>query len=603
MRRVLFVGLGLLVACGKNERPPVLLNGGPDGGNIITVTGGTTLPDAGAECRAMGVQCDGQTPYQCAADGTRAYMDSCPRERPFCAPGIGCLACLPASSRCNPDRPEVPQRCADDGSRWLDQAACDAAMGQRCTEGRCGDPCQAPDGTQPYLGCDYWATATPNSQLYHGFAFAVALANPQSFPVTVQIRGGALTTPREERLEPGEARAVELPWVDDLVQFSRTYPGCSCEMNARCTGTAPQPARSRVARGGAYHLHATAPVAAYQFNPLTFETRTQGGMCVNSFTNDASLLLSERALTRRYIALTAPQFNPPGFSSLGGFIAVVAVTGETTSVTVQLPRNHGVTEAVNNTVQHDNLMPGDVALIVGSTPGDLSGAIIEASNPVAVFAGHDCTYIPRERPACDHLEEQVLPMETLGRDYVISELRDRSLGSVVRIVAPFDDTVVRFEPSSLSPPRRLAAREVIEFNGHGSFRLRSTRPLLVTQFMIGLGTGSANPDRAGDPALVQEVPVQQFRDRYDFLVPSTYTSNFVGLVVPRGARVLLDGNELTGATETLGAWYVLHAPVMPGRHHLRTAEGVPLGVKVYGTARYTSYMYPGGLDLRLLPPG
>ena len=102
---------------------------------------------------------------------------------------------------------------------------------------------------------------------------------------------------------------------------------------------------------------------------------------------------------------------------------------------------------------------------------------------------------------------------------------------------------------------------------------------------------------------MQEVPGQQLRDRYDCVVPSTYTSNFVVLVVPRGARVLLDGNELTGASEMLGAWYVLHAPVMPGRHHLRTAEGVPLGVKVYGTARYTSYMYPGGLDLRLLPPG
>ena len=62
MRRALLVLLGLLVACGKSERPPVFLHEGPDGGNFITVTGGTRLPDAGAECRAMGILCDGQTP-------------------------------------------------------------------------------------------------------------------------------------------------------------------------------------------------------------------------------------------------------------------------------------------------------------------------------------------------------------------------------------------------------------------------------------------------------------------------------------------------------------------------------------------------------------
>jgi hypothetical protein len=340
-------------------------------------------------------------------------------------------------------------------------------------------------------------------------------------------------------------------------------------------------------------------VAAYQFNPLTFQTTNASGTCLNSFTNDASLLLSQRSLTRRYLVLTAPNFVVQG-NVLGGFIAVVATTGESTSVTVRLPPRSGVIEAQDNVVRRENMAPGDVALIVGSQAGDLSGAVVEASNAVAVFAGHDCTFIPQGLPACDHLEEQVLPLETLGQDFVLSDLRDRDAPVVVRMVAARDDTLVRFDPATLSPPRRLAAGQVIELTVNDSFRVSANRPLQVAQLMTGLGMVRRG---AGDPALVTEVPTQQYRDRYDIFVPDTYTSNFLGVVAPRGARVLLDESPLTGDVESLGPWSVIHAAVTPGRHQLRTVEGVAFGVKVYGTALYTSYMYPGGLDLRLLTPG
>lgn len=590
----LLVGLALsILACGKTERPSVYQAPGRDAG-LSFVTDARALADAGPACVGDGLRCDGQTPYRCGADGSRTDLEACAGERPFCVQGIGCLRCPPTATRCDPDHPAVPQRCADDGSRWIDQSPCDESSGQRCVSGRCGDPCDVPDGAQQYLGCDYWATATPNSQLYRGFPFAVALANPQPYPVTVRITGGALDAPREVTLAPGAAEAVELPWVRELVQFSPTVPACACERPSMCSN--PVPARSALARGGAYQIRATAPVAAYQFNPLTFEARTPAGQCVNSYTNDASLLLAQRSLTRRYLVLTAPQFN-----RFGGFIAVVATTGESTAVTVRLPPRHGVVEASpEGIVRHDNLTPGDVAVIVGSETGDLSGAVVEASAPVAVFAGHDCTFVPHDRPACDHLEEQVLPLETLGRDFVVSDLRDRDAPTIVRIVASTADTAVRFEPPSVSGARVLGAGEVLDLTATESFRVRASRPLMVAQLMTGLGADGVG---AGDPAMVQEVPVQQFRDRYDFFVPSTYTTNFLGVVAPHGATPLLDDGPLLGEVERLGAWDVIHVRVMPGRHHLRTAEGVPLGVKVYGTARYTSYMYPGGLDLRVLTPG
>ena len=44
-------------------------------------------------------------------------------------------------------------------------------------------------------------------------------------------------------------------------------------------------------------------------------------------------------------------------------------------------------------------------------------------------------------------------------------------------------------------------------------------------------------------------------------------------------------------------------PIPAGAHRLRSDGARPFGVKVYGVARYTSYMYPGGLDLELITPG
>jgi hypothetical protein len=576
------LALASLTHCGPTERPPPVATLTPDAGPPIPAEA----------CTFAGVVCDGQTPYRCADSGGRTYLPSCTGARPFCVGG-GCVACPPAAVRCSPDRPAQPERCSDDGGGWTPQAACNEAAGERCTDGRCGDPCAVPDGARAYLGCEYWATQTPNSQLDPAFTFAVALANPQTFPVTVRISGGALDAEITQELSPGAVRAIALPWVQGLVQTSPSNRGCAPDAACRSW----PPASTATVVGGAYHVVSTAPVAAYQFNPLNFERA--GGF--SSYSNDASLLLSQRSLTTRYIVLTAPNWVPARGVVLGGFIAVTAVTGETTSVTIRLPPRAGVTGA-SGTVQRDNLTPGDVFVLVGDAEGDLSGSVVEASAPVAVFAGHDCTNVPQSRPACDHLEEQVAPLETLGRDFVVTPLIDRpNVQSVVRVVSPFEGATLRFDPPSVASSVRLAQGQVLQFQTALAFHMTASRPVLVAQIMAGQGDASAAA--GGDPAMVYEVPSQQFRDRYDLLVPDTYTSNFLGVVVPRGARTLLDGVELGAARTTLGAWDVLSTRVAPGAHQLRTVEGVPLGVKVYGTARFTSYMYPGGLDLQLLPPG
>jgi hypothetical protein len=140
------------------------------------------------------------------------------------------------------------------------------------------------------------------------------------------------------------------------------------------------------------------------------------------------------------------------------------------------------------------------------------------------------------------------------------------------------------------------------------------------QFMLGQGPAnpscpydpvtalplpSTDPNCMGDPAMVTEVPIEQFRRSYDFLVPSTYSRNVMNVVAPVGAQITLDGHPLSGSAVPIGNGYqVFFIPMTDGRHHIESARDEQrIGIKVYGIAAYTSYTYPGGLDLVPISPG
>jgi hypothetical protein len=363
-------------------------------------------------------------------------------------------------------------------------------------------------------------------------------------------------------------------------------------------------------------------------------------------------LLPTGSLTTHYTVVTYTNWQGPDdahmtTATFGGSVTVVGVaSGESgTRVTVRLTASvsagPGVT-ASGPGVRTFTLMQGDVLQLVASNPGeDLTGTVIEADLPVAVYTGHDCTQIPSGREACDHLEEQLLPSETWGKHYAVSQLRDRDEheSSVLRVVSQRDGNMLTFDGISAPAPcaGTLRAGQSCEFETSNSFQVTGSQPFLVMQYMRGQGPRpyinqltqqSCSLDQAatdpncvelcvppdnppnipqcmGDPAMVTEVPVEQFRTAYDFLVPETYVRNFVNVVMRDGVQVTLDGMPLSGTSDAAGTGYhVFFVPVSAGAHHIETTASDGFGIKVYGVAPYTSYMYPGGLDLmRIATPG
>lgn len=598
----------VLLAAACSQTPPVIVDDG-DGGFPPDDLGDVLLPgrDAGPlRCTPGQVLCSGNTQYTCDSDGQPVGQRDCPTGT-TCFMGVGCRVCMPGLSRCSPT-PGMQQHtetCAMDGSRWMPGAVCSDAEGLMCVGGRCVSRCDQAALGRSYLGCEYWATVTANSQLATSFQFAVVLSNPNPYAVQASITGGGLTMARGIQLAPGAVHTEVLPWVPELLQNNPTFVGCRAPGDPTCRGT--DPARSALRRNGAYRIRTNGPIAAYQFNPLTYQS-PQG---YASFTNDASLLLPQGVLTTRYTVSTLPNWaarSAAGTVYLGGFVSIVATTGESTTVTVrptaQIAVGNGVSPIAPGSTASFTLHQGDVLQLVGTGAGDLTGTTVTSNLPVAVFVGHDCTNVPSARPACDHLEEQLFPNETWGRDYIVSALRDRgALPSVVRIVSQADGNRITYDPPSARPAETLNAGQMVEFATNVPFRATGTRAFLVAQYMIGQGAFDPTNPGAGDPAMVLEVPVQQYRTSYDFLVPNTYPQNFINVVAPMGTALMLDNTPLRGSAMDVSGYTVYTLPVSAGAHRVRSTGGQAFGIKVYGIASYTSYMYPGGLDLQIITPG
>ena len=424
------------------------------------------------------------------------------------------------------------------------------------------------------FGYEFYAVPLSNTLLDRStFFYAVALCNPGSSTASATITGGALGSPVNVNVAAGTSVIVQLPWVTALQNATTTV---------RQTN-------------GAYRIVSTKPLSAYQYNPYDF---TRFGMF--SFTNDASLLLPVPALTGNYRVVAWPSFQ----TSAGMF--AIAATQDATQVTIAPSTNivpGGGLPATGGTITMNR---GDVIQIAVPQPGnasygpDPSGSLVTASKPVAVFGGHNATYIPATVGFADHLEEQLPPLETLRADMLVPRLLTPagvSRKQFVKVVGTQNSTTLAYDPVVAGGPVAVNAGQVVTFEVNTSFRLTASAPILVARFM----EGPIQPSEGGDPAMGLIVPFEQFRSSYSFVAPPNYTTNRLTVVAPTGTTVSLDGSPIPGASfAPVGAsGYSVADVVLPntvsGAHQISAAT--PIGITIYGYGTHTSYLYPGGTNL------
>jgi hypothetical protein len=489
--------------------------------------------------------------------------------------------------------------------------------------GATGDPttCAEAADRKSYLGCDFWPTVVANN-VWSIFDYAVVVANPGLEPVQVTVeRNGQVVS--AALVQPSGLAPLYLPWVPEL-------KGPDVD---NCGTASPLKATVR-ADGGAYHLVASKPVAVYQFNALEYQgvggplgkswSQCPGNQFCNgpngsgfigcySFSNDASLLLPTTALTGNYRITGLKGWAA---AKMGAYFAVTG-TADATTVTVNVG-THGkivagggiATTSAGAQVQF-MVNAGDVVEILGASGTDLSGSLVKASAPVQVIAGVPCIQSPIGTNACDHVEESVFPAETLGQHYFVTvptAPTGKAVGHVVRLYGNADGTSLSYPSGKpVGAPDTLAAGDVVDLGiVSDDFEILGTHEFAVGTFMLGAEKVDPNgsPQR-GDPSQSLSTAVEQFRTKYVFLAPGDYDMNFVDIVEPMGTKLVLDGGIVAIAPKAIGGtgFGVVRVPLGQGigGAHVLTASA-PVGIQVMGYGSYTSYQYPGGLDLKAIAP-
>jgi hypothetical protein len=257
------------------------------------------------------------------------------------------------------------------------------------------------------------------------------------------------------------------------------------------------------------------------------------------------------------------------------------------------------------------LNAGDVAQLVAGLGQvfDFSGSVVIADKPIQVIASNPCQYHPIDTYACDHEEETVFPAETLGKHYVVtmpSGPKTTPVSHLVRFYGNVDGTILEYKlQKPTGCPTIINAGEVVDCAiVVSNFEVSGNNPFGVGLFMLGGQmvdpAGYAAGISQGDPSQSLAVAVEQYRQKYVFLAPADYKTNFVDIISGADTKLTLDGNDVSGSLQPITgtAFFVGRVQLQPinGGVHTLTATR-PVGIQVLGYGDYTSFQYPGGLNL------
>ncbi len=479
--------------------------------------------------------------------------------------------------------------------------------------------CEEAKTSKSYVGCDYWPTVTPNA-VWSVFDYAVVVANTGAKDASVTVTGPNGVN-KQTSVPPGNLRKIYLPWVPALKG-----------PDADACGLAGGSLASTVVPNGAYHLVSSSPVIVYQFNALQYQPvggegpngspknwgSSPGASCSSgavpffSFSNDSSLLLPSTAMTGNYRVT-----GYPGSAAAAPALTVTATAPNTqitlalsTSATIVRSAAGAPVEAATSGQARLTLAnAGDVVQFIADFGKDFSGSLVQSDKPVQVIAALPCITIPSEFAACDHIEETVLPAETLGTRYVVAPptgTKGVAVGQVVRIYGNQDATELSYVPSRPARcPERINAGQTVDCGVVDTpFEVTGTKEFGVSTFLLG---ATVHNDVAGDPSQSNVAATEQFRTAYVFLAPNDYPILFADVTSPKDAKVEIDGAPVTEpwtpiAGSTFGVYRVtLSRNGRDGAHTL--SASTPVGLQVIGYGAYTSFQYPAGLNLlRIAPP-
>lgn len=498
--------------------------------------------------------------------------------------------CLPGDRRCTA---EAVEECAPTGLEWVagedcgNYGVCASCVDEPdCDQVRCATPCDVKGRVPSSEGCSFFATRLLEGDNTNGTrVHSVIVANPDPTRVAkVQLYKTKEGT--REEVEQGDP-------VDLAPGQANTF---ALDAEPIVTNT------SLLRAGGVFRVESDIPVVAYLHGPGN--GGENGG--------DASLLLPEETFRTDFVV---PSYAPRDRDIRWPSYFVVIALEDDTQVTWTAKRDtfgNGapipyVAEGETATVSMNRFDNMRVAASITAYPlvdahlRDVSGAYIHSSKPVAVFSGVTAASIPKDAWTSDHLQEQVIPLQYWGREYVGAATPVR--GGLVRdeywrIFAGADNVTITTNPPQPGTPVTLATRgdfAELLFPPGTSAVFSGDKPFMPVHYIASntFSQGEAVTANGGDPSMYQIVPTEQYLSRYVFATGANYATEYVQIIRPAaGPEVRVDGTPVTGYY-TIGTFEVADWVIAEGTH---TAESDgDFGIYQVAYAEKASYAYPGGI--------
>ena len=322
---------------------------------------------------------------------------------------------------------------------------------------------------------------------------------------------------------------------------------------------------------------------------------------------DATNVLPLPALTGNYIIQTYESnlfFDDIHYAKE---FVIVATDNCTVEIT---PHARTTTGRLRNSTFSVSLKKGEVYQVMSTDENnDLSGTVIRASRPVAVFSGHQCATVPTDNEWCDHIVEQSMPVSQWGKRFPVTASMIQETNRVL-VTAVSANTEVSVNGSIVTTLGALETYEYPLSASQQSCFIETSSPAACYLYLEG---GMSN-NRWGDPSSVYISPMEQMIQLMTFSTFQTPRSqyHYVNIVTTADGResIRMDGKSIRSSfTPLTGNPDLMFARIKieHGTHTIQTdVDGCTAWV--YGMGDGESYAYTAcsatnALDAQIMVDG
>ncbi|MBW7867897.1 MAG: PKD domain-containing protein [Brumimicrobium sp.] len=331
----------------------------------------------------------------------------------------------------------------------------------------------------------------------------------------------------------------------------------------------------------AVHVQSCEEITVYAVNP-------------GNASADATIVIPTSALGSQYYAL-----NMSGSPGDWGDAALIVATENNTSIEIipSVNTDGGKPAGVPFTITLNQGESYQLTHLSGTA--DLTGTSIKASNnggsckPFAVFSGSQCINIGG-CVACDHLYEQLLPNNSLGKTYAAIPHAQRNR-THYRVLAIQNNTKVYLNGTLVTT---LNAGQFYQYGDNNFTLITADNPVMVMQYAEGTSCGGP-----GDPFEVLLYPVEQSLENITFNAFQTplVTNYWINVLVKtvNVPTVVLDGANVSGSFSPFPAdptYSYARISVTQGDHTLSSPGGAT--TTVYGWGNAESFGYCAGAAIK-----